>query len=112
MKILFPCLIFSVTISFAQTFQQPRIGLGFGWGYVAIKAPTTSSLTYKNSSVPLQLFFDNDGAKNRHFAQVFYQTSKLKNDVGNSIDETRGGLQYSYHRRMSVLKNGLAIYGG
>ena len=112
MKILFACLIFSITSSFAQTIQQPQIGLGFGWSYVAVKTPTTSPFTYKNSSVPFQLFFNNDGAKNRHFVQVFYQASELKDAVGNSLDETRGGLQYSYHRRVSVLKNGLAIYGG
>jgi hypothetical protein len=112
MKLFITCLICTISSSFAQPVSQRQIGLGMGWSYVAIKTPTTSPLTYQNSTAPFQIFFNNGGAKNRHFVQVLYQTGTLKNSVGNSITEIRGGVQYSYHRRITALKNGITLYGG
>lgn len=104
------CLL-SINVLFAQD-PQRQIGAGTGLSFVAIKAQTTSPLTYKRAGLPVHVIFDNGAETNRHIVQAFYQVATLKNSVNNSIRETRIGFQYCYHRKLYNLKNGLHIYGG
>jgi hypothetical protein len=106
-------LVGSFTASFSQNFGGKQIGLGIGFSHQAIKSELISPYTHQGNSAPLQLYFRSGKEVSRHHIQLQYFSADLTSaSNGLSTTDEKGYIQYAYHRRLTIVKDKLHVFGG